>query len=417
MDSNKKKDRDEHSLLRVSKQTRVELGLDDSAEIWKKDVNKAKPYGVFKAFADDIKKAKKLSDDGKINKGDLKKVCFVSSKTYNLFCDKTSDVSEVSMSTSFAKLLIGTDPELLIMQDGNVVHANNIPGFSKDAKFGSDGAMAELRPDPSLTPEGLVKNIRDLFSGKNNPVENHDWISSCYHESPQRDYPVGAHIHIDNPARIKKELSVAQKNRLFAVTNKILDELLTIPMIRLDGEAGHRRRAKCKMSAHGGFGGDYGKGYGFFGEWRGKHGRLEYRSLSGLIIANPQLCESVFGTAMAIAEAVYKKAIAEKLKSDIILPEKFTDKSIYTNSFKKWGEIPLAEMFGCTKNSKEMAEILDKSSRKSVSVSNIKAWHNRMMQLSTYSKYEKHIACLSDLLSSSTKTLDGLEKNIKVTWR
>ena len=418
MDSNKKKDRNENSLLRVSKQTRSELNFkDDSAEVYKSNTDKAKSLTFFKAFAEDVKIAKILLSEGKISKADMNRICFVSSKTYAALGKKDSEISEATISKELMRLLIGTDPELLLMQDGNIVHANNIPGFNKDSKFGSDGAMAEIRPDPASSPEGLIKNIKKLFEDKNHPVENHDWVSACYYESAHRDYPVGTHIHIDNPKQIKSGLTTSDKHRLFAVTNKIMDELLTIPMIRLDGKDGHKRRARCKMSSNSNYGTTYGKGYGFFGEWRGKHGRLEYRSLSGLVISNPKLCEAVFGTAMAIAEAVYKKAIDEKLDTSIILPEQFTDKAIYGPSFKRWGDIPLAEMFGCTKNSKEMADILDKSCRKTVTISNIKSWHTKMRSLSTYSKYSKNISYLADLLASSIKSLDTLDKNIKNNWR
>jgi len=314
-------------------------------------------------------------------------------------------------------MLIGTDPELLIMNNGQIIPANSIQGFSKNAKFGSDGAMAELRPDPASSPEKLIENMKKLFSLTNTAAEGYDWISSCYHETKQRDYPVGAHIHIGNPHKIATGLNAKDKNRLFAVTNKIMDELLAIPMIRLDGKSGYKRRARCKMSHINGFGAGYGKGYGFFGEWRGKHGRLEHRTLSGLVISNPKLCKSVFSTALAIAEAVYKKIINEKLDPDIILPSKFNENIIYDKSFVSWGDIPLAEIFGCVRSSKEMSDTLDKSSRSEITSSHIDSWLKKMSVLSTFSKYEADIVHLSEILSQNTQTLNKINRNIKKTWR
>ena len=417
MDSNKKEDRNEHSLIRMPKQSRDILGSDDSVELHNAETDAVASLGVFKAFSKDLKKAKALIDQGAITKKDLARLCFVSSRTYKKLTGKDSVMSEINLSTTFGKILIGTDPELLIMNAGQIVHANGIPGFSKNAKFGSDGAMAELRPDPATTPKGLVENMRKLFANEGTSAEGYDWVSSCYHETDQRDYPVGTHIHIGNPHKIATNMNNQGRNRLFAVTNKIMDELLAVPMIRLDGKSGYKRRARCKMSQQNGYGGNYGKGYGFFGEWRGKHGRLEHRTLSGLVISNPKLCKSVFGTALAIAEAVYKEAINQKLDSNIILPSQFNEKAIYSNSFKSWGDIPLAEIFGCVRSSKDMAETLDKSSRSDITSSHIESWLKKMSKLSTFGKYELDIVNLSEVLASSTNNLNKINRNIKKTWR
>jgi hypothetical protein len=186
----------------------------------------------------------------------------------------------------------------------------------------------------------------------------------------------------------------------------------------LDGEKGHNRRAKCKMSVHNGYNtGKYGKGYGFFGEWREAHGRLEHRSLSGLILSRPDLCRAVFGTAKAIAEAVYKEAIINKLDKNFILPENFSQKEIYQNNFNSWADIPLAVTFDCTTPSTVIANMMDKSSREEISVNFIKRWLKRIRLLPTYKKYEQDIETLGTILSCSAKTLDSIENNIKLTWK
>jgi hypothetical protein len=206
--------------------------------------------------------------------------------------------------------------------------------------------------------------------------------------------------------------------RLFAVTNKILDELLTVPLVRLDGDAGHKRRARCKMSTHNGYNkGSYGKGYGFFGEWRACNGHLEHRSLSGLVMLNPEICTAVFGTAKAIAEAVYKMAIKNGLDEDFILPSKFSPKSIYSEDFAGWDEVPLAAALNCTTASGTISGIMNKSCRNEVNKPAIKDWLSKIRSLPNYADYSEHIESLGDLLSSSTKVLDGFNVNMKNTWK
>ena len=417
MDSNKKKERNEDSLIRLPKQVRRDLDLEESVELHNNGTDAVESLGVYKAFSKDVKLAKDLITQGNISREDLSIVFFVSSNSYMKLGNTKSDITEVGLSTTFNHFLIGTDPELLLMKDGKVHHANHVPGFNKSAEFGSDGAMAEIRPKPASTPDGLVKNMIKIFSKIDSGAEGYDWVSSCYQEDNGRDYPVGAHIHLGNPAKIAKLLDTKGKNRLFAVTNKILDELITIPMIRMDGKSGYKRRARCKMSHANGFGGGYGQGYGFFGEWRGKHGRLEFRSLSGLVISNPKLCEAVFGTAMAVTEAVYREAIRNKLDSEIILPSKFNEKSIYRSDFDSWGDIPLAEIFGCTKSSKVVADTLNKSSRTDITSSYINEWANKILSLESAHKYEKYIGYLAEVLSGSTNSLNKIDRNIKKTWR
>jgi len=429
MDGNKKPDRDENVLLRMAKATRNSVALDDDS-VTLSGIAKDKKLNVFKAYTKDLIKVREFILNDTLQYDDSSRVAFVSSRTFkelggtgdfldlsNIQAPPPPPLKKVEKEV-IDKLLIGTDPELLLMLQGKVVNASGIDGFDKKAKFGSDGAMAEMRPDPALSAEGLVANIQKILNDQKlqEKVSKYDLISSCYHEEDARDYPVGTHIHIDNPAKIA-QLPVEQRYRLFAVTNKIMDELLTVPAVRLDGQKGHNRRAKCRMSTHNGYGNDYGKGYGFFGEWRECHGRLEHRSMSGLVLMNPAVAKAVFGTAQAIAEAVYNEALQNDLNKDFILPNDFDYKNIYKATFKKWGDIPLAETLNCTLSSKEIATLMDSSDRKVVSTGYIKKWLTKIRTLSTYGKFSEHIEALGDILSSSDKVIDGLDTNIKNTWK
>ena len=414
MDNNKKEGRNENSLLRVPKATRNSMLFNEkSVELAKQDKDTfiLKP---FRAFSADIENAKKLLNTS----SELKNVGFVSTRTYSSL-GLSGSYKEVAIIDTYLRNLIGTDPELLLTDGDNIINASSVPGLTKTTKFGSDGAMAELRPDPAYTAEQLTDNIRNILLNKEltKPADKYDWISACYHRDSNRDYPVGAHIHIDNPKKIEI-LPTSQKRRLFAVVNKILDELLTVPMIRLDGKDGYRRRSHCMMSAHNGFNtGTYGKGYGFFGEWRICKGHLEHRSLSGLVLIDPDICTAVLGTAQAIADAAYKFTIKNKLDPELILPKKFHDKLVYRDDFTSWDEVPLAASLNCTLPSGTLSGLMNRSNRREINKTYINKWFRKMCKLPTYSDYSTHISTLFDILSSSTRVLDKLNRNIKEIWR
>jgi len=420
MDNNQKEGRNEHGLIRMAKVARDILDPSDSG-MTLEGIKSTQKLETFKAFSADVKAARKMMVDGQLfDEHDLSNTCFVSTQTFKKLGGK-GETLVLDLNTGiFKKLLIGTDPELLLMEDGVVRHADCVPGFSKNSKFGNDGAMAELRPDPSFTPEGLIVNMKKLLHDDKliANVTNYDWISSCYFENGDRDYPVGTHIHIDNPKKIGL-MDTEERMRLFAVTNKIIDELLTIPLIRLDGADGHKRRARCKMSSHNNYNkGKYGKGYGFFGEWRSCNGHLEHRSISGLVIANPDICTAVFGTAKAIVEAVYKETLKNGLKREFILPGKFSKIGIYKDTFDQWDKIPLAQSLSCTTASGTISAAMNKSCRTDVSRKSITEWLAKIRKLPTYSTYSENIESLGSVLSSSAKVLNGYSNaNMKKTWK
>jgi hypothetical protein len=420
MDTNKKEGRQENTLIRMPKKVRASLGVKKPLEISASDYSSKKAMTVkpYMAYSSDIKNVKAMIKSGDMPDGSLTKIAFVTSTTFNKLCGKKGAAYfEADICDTFKDILLGTDPELLLFKDGQVVDARKIAGMSKQSRFGSDGPMAELRPEPAYSPEDLVENMTNIFQDKEivSKLISLDWKSICYHKDKSRDYPVGTHIHFDNPVAIRS-LSGEAKHRLFAVTNKILDELLTIPMIRLDGQQGHLRRANCSWSATGGFGSGPGTGYGFFGEYRTPNGRLEHRSLSGFTIMNPELCAAVFGTAKAICEAVYKEALNSNLDPEFILPGNFDKKGIYKTGFSQWEDVPLAASFDCVKSSEFMRTVMDKSSRTEIDPKYIRKWLTRVRKLPTYGKYENYVESLGETLKASSKALDGLSKNIKKNW-
>ncbi len=417
MNTNKKSDRNEHDLVRMSAGARNSFALANSKiEISYK--TQSSLLNVHEAFSSDIKQLKK---DG-FSIEDLKRVGFVTKDTFqkltnykggmvknNVFIGKPEKPKKAPF-----EMLIGADPEFLLFDNnGNVVRANNI--LPKPGPIGSDGAMIEIRPNPTPCPSQLVNNMKEIFANEELTaiIKNYEWKAAIYHKDDQRDYPVGGHIHLGNPPGMDKFISGNSKSYLFAVFNKIMDELLAIPLIKLDGsDLGKSRRSDCKMAMGN-------NGYGFYGEWRPCDGRLEHRTLSGLWLMHPVIADCVLGAAKAIAEEMYGMAYEEDFASKLYRHPDITlgnHKRLYRSEFDDWSSITLTAAMDCTKSSSFMASTLNTSKTKSITKAYLKGWYAQMKRLSTYRKYSKQIDKLYAILCLPRKNITDVGFDLKKNW-
>jgi len=413
MDGNKKPDRDEHALIRMSAAARKNMGFDDHVEVSSK---KSLALDIFHAFTADIKA---LKASGEYSAEELRRVGFVTQRTFDQITAGTSPKNVWISDTVEEPTTMGADPEFLLFRndEDRIVHANSV--MLKDGLIGCDGAMAEVRPDPAKTSTGLVENIRKIFANKSltSNIEDFRWIAACYYKNTSRDYPVGGHIHLGNPAKISS-LSASNRDLFFGVLNRILDELLAVPMSRLDGtEPGSCRRTKCGMVLGGG------QGYGYFGEWRKCDGRLEHRTLSGLWLMHPSIAKAVFGVARAIVDEVYRKVDEHEYDMSYICPDcssnMFAERgkgSAWKNGYNGWKDLPLLRDMGCTKSSNEMNKLLNTCSAASINKTFLKKWFDLLRSFSTYSDNSNCIRALREILSIPIKEINEFDKQIQNNW-
>jgi hypothetical protein len=412
MDSNKKEGRNENGLVRMSATTRKNMGFTDTVELWPtggvdERVRGATTLGIFQAFKKDLENVKKMTKEGELTPSEASRVGFVTSKTFNKICGPKSKKSArtIWISDSIHDTLIGADPEFLLFEGDQVINASNV--MPKPGEIGSDGAMAEVRPKPEITANKLVSNIQGIFGNEvlTNRIRDYRWITACYHKDNRRDYPVGGHIHIGNPIQLIKA-GVNRKKSFFKVMNKIMDELLALPMVKVDGRIGKSRRTECKMGK-----------YGFFGEMRECDGRLEHRTLSGMWLLHPSLARAVLGTAKAIIDETYRKAATKDFQTSYILPSKFNRAALlWDKNFDQWDEIPLADDMRCTKTSAEIIDVLNSSDSRLISAAFIRDWFSKMKGMSTFKENEDAIRALYEVLKISTKELAGWSREIKENW-
>lgn len=416
MDNNKKENRNEDMLVRLPKVSREYLGTTMEVEVYlntdntEKRIKSAKLLNIFKAFAKDIENCKNRN----MTPEEMNHVGFVTTKTFKTITDNTKN-GNIWVAKDINDTVIGADPEFLLFdQQGEVVRANNI--LSYHGELGCDGAMAEVRPKPAIKPEELVANILKILKNDHitNPIIPYNWIAGCYHKDKSRDYPIGGHIHIGNPIQIMNMGNSEQKS-LFIVLNKIIDELLAIPMIKIDGSIhGSARRTKCLMGK-----------YGYYGELRTCNGRLEHRTLSGMWLMHPTLATCVLGVVKAIIDEVFSLVINNKFAMDYILPSKLEESkipnelknsNIWTANFKRWKEIPLAVDMNCILDSQHMIEILNKSEASKINTTFVNNWYKRMKTLSTYKTYAKYVDGFAEMLKINHNEYNKFDKTLQKNW-
>ena len=415
MDNNRKSDRNESSLIRMAAKARNFMAFEeDKVEIWTvagAERQTSVLMDIFHAFNTDVKKVKNLVQQGELKPADLNRVGFVTTKMYNRITGGDNDTN-IWVSTGVHDTVIGADPEFLLFDaDGEVVHANGV--MSKAGIIGCDGAMAEVRPKPSTSPEGLVKNIKSAFSDKSltAAITHYEWRAGCYFKNSKRDYPMGGHIHIGNPAKVAK-MQMGRRQMFFNVMNKIMDELVSIPCIRFDGEMGRKRRTDCQMSMGS-------SGWGWFGEWRTCNGRLEHRSLSGMWLMHPTVAMCVLGTAKAVTDEVFKKWAHNNFVYEYVVPKKHQGLNyadMNHDSFSDWKSFPVCKDIDVIMPSKELRQILNMSKGSDISKSWLDNWHAKMKRLSTYGKYSKYIDGLREILKVSIPELSKWDRKIQNNW-
>ena len=410
MDSNKKDGRNEHGLVRMSKIARDNMGFDKKVEIYPETESVEKRIGgsmlldIFQAFSEDIKK---IRESG-ASEEEMTRIGFVTTKTFQKITGEQEPKirRDIWISDDINDTVIGADPEFLLFdQENNIIRANNV--LSYHGPLGCDGAMAEVRPKPAISPEALTENIRVLLADNQytNSIKNYRWVAGCYFKDNNRDYPIGGHIHIGNPVKIAR-ISPDRRGDFFKSFNKIIDELLSIPMIKIDGaDQGGARRIGCTMGK-----------YGYFGELRTDKGRLEHRTLSGMWLMHPVLSTLVLGTVKAIIDEVYRHVADNDFDLDYMFPSKLRGAHIWDADFARWQEIPLVKDIGCVLPSSDMIELLHKSSSARISTKFLNNWHNRMKNFSTYKMYSKYIDGLREVLKNSTKTFHEYDKELKKNW-
>jgi len=274
-------------------------------------------------------------------------------------------------------LMMGCDPEFLLLdKDDRVVGASSI--LDHISQLGSDGTLAELRPEPSENVKVLVGNLKNLL--KNSPnvpkILHLNWKGgACI-----QDHELGGHVHIGTPSNIHD--SFKYLNLLTAV----LDDYLTAPFTTVDAPDAIKRR-----QGH----------YGWYLGYRTDHGRLEWRTPSGFWLVHPTISRAFLGTTKAVAETFWGRAGESKLSG-------MDDRTI-----KERGEentlIKTFDPFPCSETQRDIFQ-------NKISKDKLKKSVERFKSLEYYSKYKHEITSFVDIVTMK-KDVEKLGIDIKQNWR
>ncbi|MEJ9219865.1 hypothetical protein P4H46_17000 [Paenibacillus glucanolyticus] len=161
-------------------------------------------------------------------------------------------------------LLIGMDPEFVLMQDnGQIVFASEF--MARGGEVGSDAVrfrgeviypIAELRPSPKADPKELLHEMQKALRTAQTMILDRSltWRAGAL---PCGDFPLGGHIHFSG---VPLSLSLLQT----------LDNYLALPLALLEDPKGRHRRPR----------------YGFLGDFRRQpYGGFEYRTLPSFLVS------------------------------------------------------------------------------------------------------------------------------------
>jgi len=405
MSTNKKQNRQENRLVRMSEDVREFMDFkDNKVEVYPSDTNTSQRLkgamllDIYKAYSSDLKKLK----EKKFSKEELKKIGFVTKNTFKKISNTNDVNANVWVSDDINDSVLGADPEFIFKDSANkIIHADSLLNYN--SVLGSDGPMAEIRPTPSINPTEFIKTIKDIFVGglKKSNIKHLQWIAGCFYTSPIRSYSIGGHVHIGTPIQLINGFTPSNLMWFFYCLNKILDELIGIPLTKLDGIINSRERRTR---------------YGYFGELRCNSNRLEYRSLSGTWLLHPELTGAVIGTVKAIVNETYIHVMNNKIQKSYIKHSSASLTDIYSKGFNEWHNIGLTKDIGCTCSTIELKTKIDKPCAADMTIEYVKKWYKRIKNLSTYNDYATYIDTLYNILLMPLSVFNKFDRNLQHNW-
>ncbi|MGF7047539.1 hypothetical protein J2T13_002044 [Paenibacillus sp. DS2015] len=194
------------------------------------------------------------------------------------------------------ELMMGMDPEFLLVDQsaGKMVPASQF--LDREGEVGCDAVhiegmtsypVAELRPNPSMQPRGLLVELMHAMATASYLIEDRSLIWQAG-GMPIPGLPLGGHLHFSGIVLTPSLLHV-------------LDNYLALPIVLLEDISCLNRRPK----------------YGFLGDFRRQpHGGFEYRTLPSFLVS-PLVAKGIVYMAYLIVRN-YKQLVRRPLNRETI---------------------------------------------------------------------------------------------------
>lgn len=415
MDSNQKRNRNEHELVRLGKKAREYLGLVDetSVELWPDSknvvdrINRSRLLKIHEAFAEDLKK---LKESGATDE-DIARAGFVTTKTFNSICrEPKPEATNIWLSSSVDDTVVGGDPEFLLTYRDGFKYAGEINELGHHDQLGADGPSVEIRPTPSTSVDEVIQNINSILNEDANAkrIHNYGWVAGSYFygrqvgSSASRIWTLGGHIHLGTPLKIVSAAKALNAEsgllNVFIMLKKVLDELIAVPMMRIEGVELSTKRRQNSM-------------YGQVEDIRTEFDRLEYRTLSSDWLLHPELAAAVVGTTKALAHAFYKALIEEDMLKEIALTHRndwYADKVNYK-------QYAVSNKFEATRSMSQLKEALGRGTTRYDN--HFFSMLRRVLRgISTYADYKQYIDKFLAIVRLPEDVLRSQTNDLKEGW-
>ncbi len=376
--------KNEQELIRVPNLLRTVMNLEIGQLINISDKNNNTiRLKVFPAYNDDIK----FDNEH----------CYVTSEVFKLI-NKT-DILDKPEPKPATEITLGCDPEFFLI-DGctsELLKADRF--FRKNGDVGSDGALAEIRPKPSKTVEGLRNNIYYLICKTREVLPiNRDImlygassfttrLKNAPEDAPPYRVSAGFHLHFGLP-EILLNGSLASRNILYKLAG-VLDYYVGIPSILMEQKEDFYRRTSSFV------------GYGKPGDFRDDRITFEYRVPGGSLLRHPKLTEGLISLGKVVVSDFVDKMKHETNNFNNI---GFNDiEKVMKSRMELYGDLPgLREIF-------EIICSYDLSkARKEVG-----AIYKKLIKMGLNEGDEEYINSFFSLMNES----DNISNNIEENWR
>lgn len=391
----------EDGRIRIPKRARNAFQVSNDRVVIRTEKHTA-ALEVKSAKLEDVQDMKAQLKAGKITDEQSRMTAFVTSNTLRAFVGrKRKDLEEFCyLSEGIDNLFIGADPEFGIIEPTTkmLLYAQHTKLLKKTSVLGHDGPLAEVRPPPAQSIEGIIKNIGDVLNKNRGPIDHLDWTGGASYKSPgnkdKRVYHIGGHIHLGDPSLLPSTLRTPVYQRMC----QVLDEIVAMPLVRIDTPDPASRR----NTAWNGYG-RYGRAgdHKAQGSARSKDQRMEWRVLSGLWLVHPEIAAAVLGTSKAVAESVYQ-LIADQKFDPTWISARSTDKGLlkYLGSLEK----------------SELDQIINVADPKSIDSSLLRRGITKLRDLPTYEEYKDEVEAFIDIITVSDKDRKNINLDVKAGW-
>lgn len=348
------------------------------------------------AFKEDTSALIGQVKSGQVSDQESRMTGFVSTAILHSLMGKGSQAEEYCyLSDDIEDIMVGADPEFALVNPKNqrYQYAENVEGFGSHGTLGSDGPLAEVRPPPSEDTAVVVDNIRNILRTGHTGIMPFNWVAGATYKSPnhpsERVVHIGGHIHLGDPGLLPNK----NKQGVYRQIIRILDELMALPLVRIDLPHPHLRRNTVHTN-----------GYGRYGQWgdtKPQEGRFEWRVPSGLWLSHPDFAQAILGTSKAITECCYQMMAEKNFDNDWICARE--DRAGFLKSWK-------------VMSTSRASKIVNDAVAGKVTPTLVKRAQLKLRELDNYDKYKGDIDEFIRLITLSNKDKRNINLDIKDTW-